>query len=80
LTGLFSRQADYVDSKIKRQLGYLPAFDLETGLAQTVPWLQLHEIIPGGDGCREAETCRHAVEKRRPTLTHARSAHEESVT
>lgn len=55
LTGLYSRQASYNDSKIQ-QLGYAPDFDLQSGLANTVHWLRLHEIIPGQDGEVDVDT------------------------
>lgn len=46
LTNLYSRNANYDDAKIKSQLGYLPQYDLKAGIAATLPWLKLHEILP----------------------------------
>jgi predicted dehydrogenase/nucleoside-diphosphate-sugar epimerase len=45
LQDLFNRQAKYKDDAIRRELGYQPAFDLEKGIALTLQWMILHELI-----------------------------------
>ncbi len=45
LTNLYSRQAQYDDSKIKHKIGYAPEFDLQAGIDQTMDWLELHEVV-----------------------------------
>jgi nucleoside-diphosphate-sugar epimerase len=39
LNGLYRRRAVYSDEKLRRQLGYAPQFDLETGLRMSKAWL-----------------------------------------
>lgn len=46
LNDLFSRQAYYSDAKAREELGYCPAFDIDLGIAKTVCWLRLHEVVP----------------------------------
>lgn len=45
LDDLYSRQASYEDDKIRKVLGYQPAFDLATGIERTIQWLRHHERI-----------------------------------
>ncbi|MFK7734812.1 MAG: NAD-dependent epimerase/dehydratase family protein [Pirellulaceae bacterium] len=45
LNDLFSRQAYYSDAKARQELGYRPNFDIDSGIAQTVCWLRLHEVV-----------------------------------
>ncbi|MBL8854833.1 MAG: NAD-dependent epimerase/dehydratase family protein [Planctomycetaceae bacterium] len=45
LQDLFTRQAIYKDDAIRRELGYQPAFGLERGIASTLQWMILHELV-----------------------------------
>lgn len=45
LNDLFSRHAVYDDQKAHDLLGYQPNFDMDRGLAVSVAWLQLHEVL-----------------------------------
>jgi len=46
LFDLYSRKVVYDDRKIRDLIGYMPRFDLELGIEQTLHWFTLHEIIP----------------------------------
>lgn len=49
LTDLFNRRAIYDDTAIRQALGYQPDFDLETGIAASLQWMVLHELIQQPD-------------------------------
>ncbi len=46
LERLYSRQAYYCDAKARQTLGYEPAFDMDTGMRQSVSWL-VHNGLAG---------------------------------
>jgi len=45
LNDLFTRKARYSDLAIRETLGYHPEFDLQAGIAGTLHWMLLHELI-----------------------------------
>lgn len=45
LNDLFVRPAYYDDQKIQSMLGYRPLFSLEASIANTLHWMQLHELV-----------------------------------
>ena len=58
LNDLYSRKANYDDTKIRQLIGYSPSFDLQQGIEQTVNWLSLHEVVkrPQGASSRNSDT------------------------
>jgi hypothetical protein len=69
LTNLYSRKANYDDVKIKQQLGYCPKFDLSTGIAQTIQWLTLHEMVESRDRSKQVPPTDSTPIVKRPALT-----------
>jgi predicted dehydrogenase/nucleoside-diphosphate-sugar epimerase len=45
LNDLFNRKAIYKDDAIRNELGYHPDFNLDAGIAHTLHWMLLHELI-----------------------------------
>ena len=45
LNHLYSRQARYIDTKIRQDLGYKAEYDLDKGIASAIPWMILHEYV-----------------------------------
>ena len=59
LNDLYSRDAVYTDQKAREWIGYDPQFDIESGIRQSIYWLQHNELAEGdsstpiaGDGDR----------------------------
>jgi predicted dehydrogenase/nucleoside-diphosphate-sugar epimerase len=45
LSELFSRKANYIDQKIRNELGYSPTVNLQEGVECTLQWMKLHEHL-----------------------------------
>ena len=62
LNDLFVRPAYYDDQKIQSLLGYRPLFSLETSIANTLHWMQLHELVSEAPQLNSAKTHPHIQE------------------
>ncbi|MEZ6091536.1 MAG: NAD-dependent epimerase/dehydratase family protein [Pirellulaceae bacterium] len=70
LNDLFARDAIYTDAKIRQQLGFESAFDLNSGLKHTVDWMRLHELVttPSPKRPSDEEVDSRSIETRREVV------------
>jgi len=68
LNDLYTRDVVYSDQKARDLIGYDPQFDIESGIRQSVQWLQHNELADG-----DASTPTASAVERKPTETEATS-------
>lgn len=59
LNDLYARDAVYTDQKARDMIGYDPSFDIDSGIRQSVHWLQHNELAEGDSSTPTASAGAH---------------------